>query len=194
MHWLVVIAGYLLGSLLPADWVVRRRTGRSPGEHGDNPGGAGTWRMAGPAAGVAVAAFDLAKGALPIALARHTGMTGAWLIAAAAAPIIGHNWPWHRGWRGGRGLAAATGALLCLDPAHVLPGYVLGAIAAWRRRWVPMVGVVAFPAALLWLWIDGAPASDIQAALAIMLLVALRQASWVTARIRAGRPILLSRP
>ncbi|WP_324716409.1 glycerol-3-phosphate acyltransferase [Carboxydochorda subterranea] len=194
MHWLVVIGGYLLGSLLPGDWIVRRRTGLSADEQGDNPGGAGTWRLAGPAAGVLVTAFDLVKGAIPVALAQKVGMTGAWMIAAAAAPVAGHNWPWYRRWRGGRGLAAATGALFCLDLAHVLPGYVLGAIAAWRRGWVPMVGVVAFPVGLLTMWAGGAPALKIQAALAVMLLVALRQASWVKARIRAGQPILLSRP
>jgi hypothetical protein len=47
----LVAAGYLLGSVLPAEFFVRWKTGRTPHEFRDNPGGGGAWRLAGPLPG-----------------------------------------------------------------------------------------------------------------------------------------------
>lgn len=176
--WLVVALGYLLGSVLPAEWAVRRKTGRTPHELGDNPGGAGTWRLAGPLAGVLVTLFDVGKGAFVAALAERAGLHGGWLVLAAVAPVAGHNWPWQRRFRGGRGLGPATGVLLWLAWRWMLPAYALGALVAWWRRWVPMVGIVAFPAGLMAMHLGGAPEERFQAAFAVCLAVAVRQLPW----------------
>ncbi|MEW6047513.1 MAG: glycerol-3-phosphate acyltransferase [Bacillota bacterium] len=185
MGWLVVVGGYLLGSILPAEWVVLRRTGRTPHQLNDNPGGAGAWRLAGPGWGTVVALFDLAKGAVSVALAERLGLSGGWLAAAAVAPVAGHNWPFYKGFRGGRGLAAATGALFWLALPQMLPAYGIGAAAALWRRWVPMVGVVAFPVGLVLMVRASVPADRVQAAFLVMLVVAVRQLPWVWERIKA---------
>ena len=158
---------------------MRRRTGRTPHQLGDNPGGAGAWRLAGPVAGVLVILFDVAKGVLPVAVAESVGLRDGWLAAAAVAPVAGHNWPLHRRFRGGRGLGPATGTLFWLAWRQALPAYVVGALAAWRRRWMPMVGVVAFPVALALMWLSPVPPERLQAALLVMLTVAVRQVPWV---------------
>ncbi len=190
MAWLVVLGGYVLGSILPAEWLVRRRTGHTPHELGDNPGGAGAWRLAGPVAGITTILFDLAKGALPVAAADRLGLSGGWLAAAAVAPVAGHNWPFYRPWKGGRGLGAATGALFVLAFRSVLPAYVVGAAAALWRRWVPTVGIVAFPLGLvLMVWHD-VPADRVGAAMAVMLAVAVRQLPWVLNQWRQGQPVI----
>lgn len=184
MEWLIVAGGYLLGCLLPADWIVRRRTGHAPDQLGDNPGGAGTWRLAGPRWAVPVILLDIAKGALPVAAAEAWGLHGGWLALAAVAPVAGHNWPLHRRFRGGRGLAPATGALLWLAWPQMLPAYALGVVAALAGRWVPLVGVVAFPiglGAMLWARL---PYDRVAAAGAVMTAVALRQLPWLWQRLR----------
>lgn len=184
MGWLVIAGGYLLGCLLPAEWFVRRRTGRTPHELDDNPGSAGAWRLAGPLAGVAVALFDIAKGLAPVAVAESIGLRDRWLAAAAVAPVAGHNWPFYKGFRGGRGLGPATGALFWLAWRQMLPAYLLGALAAWKRRWAPMVGVVAFPVALTLMVLGQVPAERLRAAVLVMLTVAVRQVPWVLSQPR----------
>ena len=184
MGWFVIVGGYLLGSLLPAQWAVRRRTGRTPHELGDNPGGAGAWRLAGPMAGVLVTLFDIAKGVVPVAAAEALGLGDGWLAAAAVAPVAGHNWPFHQRFRGGRGLGPATGALFWLAWRQMLPAYILGALAAWRRRWMPMVGVVAFPVALVLMGLSAVPPERLQAAVLVMLAVAVRQLPWAFSQPR----------
>lgn len=184
LNWPIVIGGYLLGSLLPAEWVVRRQKGRTPHELGDNPGGAGTWRLVGPKWAIPVILFDIAKGMVPVAVADRLGLSGGWLVLAAVAPVAGHNWPFYKRFRGGRGLGAATGALFWLALPQMLPAYALGALIAWWRRWVPMVGIVAFPLGLALMTRAQLPPERVQAALAVMLAVAARQVPWALGRLR----------
>ncbi|HEY8489249.1 MAG TPA: glycerol-3-phosphate acyltransferase, partial [Thermaerobacter sp.] len=129
--WVIPVLAYLLGGVLPAEYLVRWRRGASPRELGDEPGTAGTWRQAGPAAGLIVFAFDFAKGLLPVALMDRLGVGGWWLVAAAVAPVAGHNWPAQRRFRpGGRGLASAIGATVYLAPAALIPALLAGCLVA----------------------------------------------------------------
>lgn len=185
----VVLGAYLIGSILPAEIFVRLRTGRSPHDFQDNPGGGGAWRLAGPAAGLITILFDLGKGAIPTAIALRAGFSPPWLIAAAVAPVVGHAWPFYkviRLDRGGRGLGPATGALFALAFREVVPAYVLGALAAYRFRWLPSVGIVAFPLGLLLMILGRVPPERLAAALAVMLVVLLRNGNllWTVARTR----------
>lgn len=180
----MVIGGYLLGSLLPAELAARAMTGRSVLEQGDNPGAAGAWRKAGWLAGVIVALLDAAKGAVPVAIALYFNFAPGWLVLSAVAPVAGHAWPIFSGFRGGgRALAPASGALAWLAFPQVLAAYVLGALVAWRVKWVPAVGVVGFPVGLLLMVITRVPGDLIIAAVAVMLVVLVRQVPWVITQL-----------
>ncbi|QIA26774.1 glycerol-3-phosphate acyltransferase [Thermaerobacter sp. PB12/4term] len=183
--WVVPLLGYLLGGVLPAEYLVRWRRGASPRELGDEPGTAGTWRQAGPAAGLAVFAFDFAKGLLPVALVDHLAGEGWWLVAAAAAPVAGHNWPLQRCLRpGGRGLASAIGATVYLAPGALIPALLAGCVVAlWRRR-TPWVGIVGFPLGLVFMLAGRLPGWRVLAAMAAMVTVGLRYLQWTRQRGR----------
>ena len=182
--WLIIIGGYLLGSVLPADWFIRRQTGRDALELDENPGSTGTLRQVGLLPAITVFLFDFVKGLLPVSLAGEVGMTGWWLVAAAVAPVVGHNWPFWKRFRGGKGLATALGALTWLGWPFILPSYLLGAIAALWSRWAPMIGVVVFPLGLLLMWWGGVPADHLLAAVAIILVVFVRQLPWIWGQLR----------
>lgn len=183
---LIVIGGYLLGSLLPAEWIARRTTGKSMRELDENPGGAGAYRKFGLGAAVFVTVFDIVKGILPVALMETLHLDGWWLPAAAAAPVAGHNWPIYSGFRGGgKGMAAALGAVLWLGWPSVLPGLGVGAVLVLWKRWAPWIGVVGFPLGLLGMILGDAQPSRIWALVVLILLMLLRLIPWLTAQLRA---------
>ena len=184
--WLIPVVAYLVGGILPGEYLVRWRRGASPRELGDEPGTAGTWRQAGPAAALAVFAFDFAKGLVPVWLAdRLAGGQGALLLAAAVAPVAGHNWPLQRGLRpGGRGLASAIGVTVYLAPLALVPALLAGCVVAlWRRR-TPWVGIVGFPLALVLMLVLRTPPARVVAAVAAMVTVGLRYLQWTRQKQR----------
>ena len=66
-------------------------------------------------AGLLLGGFDcVAKGTLPIVLARATGQDPWVQSLVAVAAIAGHNWSPYIGFTGGRGVATAIGVLLGL--------------------------------------------------------------------------------
>jgi glycerol-3-phosphate acyltransferase PlsY len=175
----LVIGGYLLGSILPAEWFLRRKTGHSARELDENPGGAGTYRKAGFAAAAFVTIFDIGKGLLPVALADHFGLSGAWLVAAACAPAIGHNWPIYKGFRGGgKGLASVLGAAVWLGWPSILPGLGVGAALVLWKRWAPWIGVAGLPLGLLGMAAASVEAPRIWAVIALLLVMLLRIVPW----------------
>lgn len=112
---LAVGGGYLVGSI-PFGLLLTRAAG-----HGDiraagsgNIGATNVLRVGGKVLGAATLLLDGAKGAVVVwGAAVWLGESAA--IAAAAAAVIGHDFPiWLRG-RGGKGVATTLGALLALS-------------------------------------------------------------------------------
>ncbi len=188
VSWIVL--AYVWGGVLPARWVVRRVTGRPPEAWGDNPGGAGTFRLAGWRAAALVVAFDVLKGAVPVMVAGHANWGMPWVALAAAAPVAGHNWPVQRGFRpGGKGLAAALGAVLYLGWPGSVPAYAAGLVAVYLGRWAPWMGLVALPITLGWMISRGYAASRLWACALVGALLLVRQIPWLRGKLRerAGR-------
>ncbi|OGO07370.1 MAG: hypothetical protein A2Y92_01270 [Chloroflexi bacterium RBG_13_57_8] len=115
MAWLVIITGYLLGSIPTAYLAGRFLKGKDIRQLGDeNSGAANAYRELGPVAGITVGIVDAAKGAAVILLARAANLPQAFVLISGAAAVIGHNWPVFLGFRGGRGVSTTIGILLVL--------------------------------------------------------------------------------
>lgn len=178
---LVFIASYVLGSLLPARLVIRRATGHSAEALGENPGGGASWRLAGPKGGALVMALDIIKGALPVAIVRTLNLAPPALIASAIGPVIGHNWPLWKPLKGGKGFATGTGVVLALAPIPMLPAYMVGGLAWLHHRWIPLIGVVAWPVGLIAAVLMDLPQATLQALTLVMAIVLARNIPWVVA-------------
>lgn len=118
-------------------------------EHGSgNPGATNVLRVLGPAAGGAVFVLDIAKGALGVALARliisgWTGDTRDWLLVGAAmAAIAGHSFSPFIGFKGGKGVATAAGAIGVLMPGAFFVLLVTFVLVLWVGRMVSLGSVV----------------------------------------------------
>jgi glycerol-3-phosphate acyltransferase PlsY len=113
--WLVIIAGYFLGSVPTAFIAARIIRGQDIRHLGDeNAGAANVYRELGSRVGIVVGVIDAAKGAMAVLLARAFDMSPAVVMLAGLAAVIGHNWPFYLGFRGGRGVSTTLGILLVL--------------------------------------------------------------------------------
>lgn len=125
---LFVVSAYLIGAIPTAYLLARWRRGIDLRQVGSgNVGGSNLRATVGVWATVTVGLFDIAKGALPVWLARRVGLGEAEAILAGLATVAGHDWPPWLSFRGGRGMAATLGVLLVVFPIGV--AWVLGALA-----------------------------------------------------------------
>lgn len=118
---LFIAAGFLSGSI-PFSWLLGRLKGVDLREHGSgNPGATNLLRTCGKGMGITGLLLDALKGAAPVYFALNTDPGVAWLPAAVTvAAVCGHVFmPWF-GFKGGKGVATALGALLVLSTYPVL--------------------------------------------------------------------------
>lgn len=127
----VLICGYLLGSVSSAI-ICCRALGRTDPRTGGsgNPGATNVLRLAGRDAAALTLAGDVAKGALAVTIARALNAEPLVQALAGAAAFLGHLYPVFFGFRGGKGVATALGALLVATP---LAGLLT--VATWGIAW-----------------------------------------------------------
>jgi acyl phosphate:glycerol-3-phosphate acyltransferase len=126
---IVAVAGYLIGSI-PNGYLIGRMFGVDPRRSGSGKIGAtNVLRTLGPKASAAVLVCDMAKGVVSVALARlfFQDVFAAEVVAGVAA-IIGHVLPVFIGFRGGRGVATAVGAMLVISPLAGVVGLAGGLV------------------------------------------------------------------
>lgn len=173
--------GYLVGGIPWALIVGRRFYGIDPREHGSgNLGATNVFRVLGFRAGLAVAALDIAKGALAVALAmlvfpaEITGNARDWLlISVAMAAVVGHSFSPYIRFRGGKGVATAAGAIAVMTPMAWPILFVTFVVVAAASRMVSLASiVVAFEFPLLtWLLYGNRPALVVFSVVAAGLVI-----------------------
>lgn len=123
MTILALILAYAVGAFPTAYLLarfIRRIDIRQAGS--GNTGAMNALRTTGPAAGFLTFAGDLGKGLLAVLIVRWLGGGEAAQYAGACLAVLAHNYNPFLSFRGGKGLAAALGALLLLSP--LLPAAV----------------------------------------------------------------------
>jgi glycerol-3-phosphate acyltransferase PlsY len=130
-----------------------------------------------PAAVVAI--VDLVKGAAAVAIAQWLlDVSVPFVLAAALASVVGHNWMVWLKFRGGKGMGAAIGSLIVLLPIY---GYPLGLAFFFVAVLIPFiitrnvalsmgVGLLALPF-IAWLGMHSAPFIIFSVALGLIILV-----------------------
>jgi len=122
---LTLAAAYLLGGIPWALVIGRRFYHVDVREHGSgNLGATNVFRALGAKAAVATLVLDAAKGSLAVGVAVWLVPTYAFgdlphqwaMIAATLAAMLGHSYSPYAGFRGGKGVATAAGALLVITP------------------------------------------------------------------------------
>ena len=168
---------YALGCVSTGYYLVRIRTGGDIRQRGSgNVGARNVGREVGTWAAAVTLIGDALKGAVPVAIALYLELDSWAVMAVAMAAVAGHIWPAQLGFRGGKGLATAMGAVLLIDFRLVLIALavaVLGKLVLQNITAGGLAGVALSPVVAL---ILGANAWEVGglAILASVLLYAHR--------------------
>lgn len=106
-----ITAGYFVGRLFYHQDI------RSSGS--GNPGTTNAFRTLGVKAGLITLLIDAAKGFVAVALGHILAPEFGAYVAAVFA-VLGHNFPFHLGFRGGKGVATSAGVVLYFSPLLIL--------------------------------------------------------------------------
>jgi acyl phosphate:glycerol-3-phosphate acyltransferase len=174
MTWLIIMLGYLLGSIPTAYIAGRIARGKDIRNVGDrNMGAQNVFRQLGPALGILVGLIDMAKGVLAILLAEAAGLPQMGVLLTGTAAVIGHNWPIFLGFRGGRGEATTIGILYALVTVPALIVTIPALLTLWFSRNVTLSSVVAFVPLPFICWWMGISGTLIAYAIILLCVVAL---------------------
>ena len=164
-----LLIGYAVGSLPIGFLVTQRARGVDLRRAGSgNVGATNVYRTSGPGMALAVMLFDAGKGAGAVALAGG----GVPAVAAAVAAVIGHIYPVWLKFKGGKGVATASGAFGLLSPVPTAIAAAAFAIVVFRTRLVSLGSIVATVTLPIVEWLrPGLLAVDIGATMVAALIL-----------------------
>lgn len=146
---LVILLSYALGCFAFGYYLVRWRTGGDLRQIGSGAtGGRNASRALGASGAVITALGDVLKGALAMAIALRFKLD-LWAIAfVMIAVLAGHIWPLQLGFKGGKGLSPALGAILMFDYRVALLAVAIAVLLfliSRRNELFFLIGVASTP-------------------------------------------------
>lgn len=156
-----IVIGYVFG-LFQTAFIYGRLHGIDIREHGSgNAGTTNTLRVLGTKAGLIVLAGDIIKCILAIVLtgalfdASHPDEIYLLKLYAAAGAILGHNFPFYLGFKGGKGIAATAGLILSFHPAFIPMGVILFFGAFLLTHYVSLGSLLVYAGLMIEMVITG---------------------------------------
>jgi glycerol-3-phosphate acyltransferase PlsY len=183
---IVLIAGYLLGSIPFAYLLARRHRGIDLRVSGSgNVGAANLLRTTTKKIGVSAMVLDMGKGIASVLVARQIdpGATGP--TVAGIAAVLGHIYPVWLGFRGGKGVATTCGVFAVLAPLATAIASVFFIVTVWWTRYVSLGSVVASALLGPLAYLTGAPGITVIGAVIVAGIVIERHRSNLS-RMMAG--------
>ncbi len=171
---LLIVISYVAGGIPFGLWLGRWCCHVDIREHGScNIGASNAWRVLGWRVGLPVFALDLAKGLVPVLIARHlaiaphtltryetpssTGRTvaGDWtIVGAGIASVLGHNFSPFIGFKGGKGVATSLGVAIGMSWKAGLAGFVTWVIVLGLTRYISLASMIGVPVGSAMIWLE----------------------------------------
>jgi glycerol-3-phosphate acyltransferase PlsY len=182
-----ILIGYTVGSL-PIGFLVAQGAGgidlRRVGS--GNVGATNVYRTAGLSTAIAVMIADMSKGAVAVLMAGG----GAHAVAAGVAAVIGHIYPVWLRFRGGKGVATASGVFGVLTPLPTIIAAAAFVAVVGRTRFVSLGSIVATIVLPIVEWLTpGLRAVDIGATVVAVLILFRHRGNVVRLWSRTERAV-----
>ena len=158
---LCIVIGYVFG-LFQTAYFYGISKGIDIREHGSgNSGTTNALRVLGTKAGLIVFAGDCLKCILAVVLVRvlfgdtYQDMIYLLCIYTATGAILGHNFPFYMGFKGGKGIAATAGLILSFHPSFIPMGVILFFGAFFLTHYVSLGSLLVYVGFVTQLIISG---------------------------------------
>ena len=141
--WL--LASYFVGAIPTSYLLSRLFAGIDLRKRGSgNLGATNLYRVLGWKYAVPAAAFDIAKGAIPVVVfAPQVSDSQLFALACGVAAILGHVFSVFVGFKGGKGVATAAGVMLGLAPLALAVSAVVWAVLVRLTGYVSLGSIAA---------------------------------------------------
>ncbi|MEM8953790.1 MAG: glycerol-3-phosphate 1-O-acyltransferase PlsY [Verrucomicrobiota bacterium] len=144
---LAIVAAYVVGAT-PFGYLAGKWRGIDIRKHGSgNIGATNVLRTLGKPLGITVFILDFLKGLAPALAALNlfpgSGSGSLIPIAVALATILGHNFTFWLGFKGGKGIATSAGALVALMPLPILAALVVWLTTFFSFKYVSLASMLA---------------------------------------------------
>lgn len=182
-----ILIGYAVGSLPIGYLVTQRARGVDLRLVGSgNVGATNVYRTSGIGMAIAVLVADAGKGAGAVLLAGG----GAHAAMAGVAAVVGHIYPVWLKFKGGKGVATASGAFSLLSPLPAAIAAAAFAIVVFRSRLVSLGSIVATVTLPIIEWLTpGIPTVDIGATVVAALILFRHRGNMVRLWSRTERTL-----
>jgi glycerol-3-phosphate acyltransferase PlsY len=142
-NWWPVPLAYLIGAT-PFGFLAGKIKGIDIRDHGSgNIGATNVMRTLGKPVGVTVLLLDVLKGVAPVMVALFSSEESIIPIAASLGAILGHNYTFWLGFKGGKGIATTAGAVLPLMPYAILFAVLAWLVTLKISRYVSVASITA---------------------------------------------------
>jgi glycerol-3-phosphate acyltransferase PlsY len=151
-----IIIAYLIGSISCAILTAKLLKLPDPRSQGSgNAGATNMLRLGGKQAAIAVLIGDALKGLIAVLIARLFHVHGVSLAFVALVVVIGHVFPLYFGFKGGKGVATAIGAILGLSFWIAVFLIITWGLVLFIFRYASIAGIAAAIAAPIYMLIAG---------------------------------------
>jgi glycerol-3-phosphate acyltransferase PlsY len=175
---IVLVVGYLLGSIPFAYLLARRHRGidlRATGS--GNVGAANLLRHTTKKIGISAMVLDVGKGIASVLVARQVDPGATAPAVAGIAAVLGHIYPVWLGFRGGKGVATTCGVFSILAPQATAIATLVFLTFVWWTRYISLgsvAGTVILPPLA---YLFDAPGVTVVAAAVVAAIVVHRHRS-----------------
>ncbi len=138
------------------------------------------WRYALP-----VALIDMAKGFLPAFLALRIFSDPELAVACASLAVLGHCFPVYIGFKGGKGVATAAGAMFAIAPGPAFLSLAVFVATIALTRFVSLASILAALLFPLFMGLFRMPLRLVALSLPILFIILVRHADNI-GRLLAG--------
>ncbi len=182
----MIIAGVMAGSIPSGLLVAAIFGGLDLRQSGSgNIGATNALRVLGKKAALFTLIADMAKGGIPVVLARFLEMREEVVLIVGFGAIVGHIYSIFLRFKGGKGVATSFGVFLALSPVIALTSLIVWGAAVYFGRYSSVGALAAFSALPVVAWVWTMNVTMLLFALAVSLLVCWQHKENIQ-RLRQG--------